>query len=73
MTNRTSPALPRDLKTKIETLISFQDGKKLVWRAADESRQNLRLPSKYRRVLTCSFTDRAERTASAERTVAERR
>ncbi len=61
---------PDDLKIEIEKLVSFQENEdplKPPLRAKDENPDNRGLPSKYRKVLTCSFVNRTTNTTSTKR------
>ena len=64
---------PRMLKTEVEKLISLEhkdDLLKSQQKAGNRYCDEMELPSKYARVLSCSFVTRAEETALAERTEA---
>jgi hypothetical protein len=61
---------PRMLRTEIEKLISFEEKDDLLrsqQKAGDENPDKIGLPSKYARVLSCSFVTQTEEIASTER------
>ena len=61
---------PRMLRTEVEKLISFEhkdDLLKSQQQAGNGYCDEMELPSKYARVLSCSFVTRTEETALAER------
>ncbi len=66
-----------DHRTKIERLIPFKDGtfkegSELAWDEQERSGRNLGPPSKYRKILTCSFTDGTGDAARLERMTVRR-
>jgi hypothetical protein len=63
---------PRELKRRIERLISFEEGNGLTWKVEEQSLGDSRPPSKYRKVLTCSHTNGTSSAASSERIPAQR-
>lgn len=72
MRDRHSLKNPRELKRRIEKLISFEEGNGLTWKVEEQSPCGLRPPSKYRKVLICSHTNGTASAASSERIPTER-
>lgn len=62
---------PRELKRRIEKLISFEEGNGLTWKVEEQSLRGLRPFSKYRKILTCSHTNGTSSAASSERIPAQ--
>ncbi len=67
MRNKCLPTARPDLKEKIEKLISFEDGRQLIWKTEDAGGHQGNLHTKYRKVLTCSFTVKGKGPSSAGR------
>jgi hypothetical protein len=67
MRNKCLPTAQPDLKEKIEKLISFEDGRQLIWKAEEAGSYPGSLHSKYRKVLTCSFSVKGKSPSSAGR------
>ncbi len=66
---------PEDLKTEIEELFSFQekeDPPEPPRKAEDGNPDNPGAPSKYRKILSCSFVNDTRTAASAERIEAQK-
>jgi len=66
---------PDDLKIKIEKLVSFQEKEDRLeksQKATEESHDTSRIPSKYAKVLSCSFVKTGTDNASVKRRGAER-
>ncbi len=59
-------------RTKIERLIPFKEGSELAWEVEERSGRKLGPPSKYRKILTCSFGDGTGDAARLERMTARR-
>lgn len=64
---------PDDLKTDIDQLIDFEGEEKLIHTTTKTANRNLgqlRLPSKYATVLTCSFEEDAKRAGANRKMLA---